>query len=128
MSLRIITTRQVIALYDSQVAGGTLRNHGRLDLAVAAPFHAFLGLEPYPTVDAKAGKLLDGIQRAQAYSDGNKRLAWVATLTFLNLNGWDIIDVKAEDVDDFVRSLASASNPEREAAAWLRERMRPVAR
>lgn len=75
-------------------------------------------------MSAKAGKLLDGIQRVQAYTDGNKRLAWHSTVAFLQLNGQVINDTPAVDVDEFIRGLESRDAAESHAAEWLNQRMR----
>jgi death-on-curing protein len=41
----------------------------------------------YPTIEAKAAALLHSLARNHALIDGNKRLAWLATAVFLDLNG-----------------------------------------
>ncbi len=118
-----ITTAQVCRIYDNQVHCGVLRDAGALAGAVNTPFQEVFGLVPYPSVVQKAGKLLDGIQRVQAFTDGNKRVAWLSTTSFLQING-QVIDplLSPEEIDDFVRSLARMEQPEVVAAAWLNER------
>lgn len=120
---RAITVRHVRRIYDEQVHAGELRDFGLLDGAVAAPGQHVFGRELYPTVAQKAGKLLDGIQRVQAYTDGNKRLAWLSTMAFLELNGQTLVDVPTEEVDRFVRGLVGAAGAEIVAAVWINERL-----
>jgi len=119
-----LTVEEVIAIFDHELACGSLRDPGSLEGAVEAPFFELIDFIPYPTLVQKAGKLLDGIQRVQPYSDGNKRLAWLATTTFLQLNG-QVVDerVSAAEVDEFVRSLAWMPNAEVYAAQWLNLRV-----
>ena len=112
-----------MAIYDAEVGVGVLRDFGLLDGAVCAPFQDVFGVEVYPSLAQKAGKLLDGIQRAQAYSDGSKRLAWLATNTFVEMNGQLIRAVPDEEVDEFVRGLNMLPAPEVVAAVWLNDRM-----
>ena len=56
--------------------------------AVARPRAGFAGEEFHPTVEAKAASLLFGLARNHAFIDGNKRVAVLATLQFLNTNGY----------------------------------------
>lgn len=122
MTIRILLA-DVMEIFESQVQAGVLRDPGLLDGAVSAPFQIVFDRDLYPTLAQKAGKLLEGIQRVQAYSDGNKRLAWLTTVSFLQWNGQILIDVDQPEVDLFVRSLVDLENPEIAAALWLNERM-----
>lgn len=45
------------------------------------------GREAYPTLDEKAAVLLESLVRNRALVDGNKRLGWLATVVFLDING-----------------------------------------
>ena len=45
------------------------------------------GQDAYPTIWDKAAALLQSIIIGHPLMDGNKRLAWVSTVTFLQLNG-----------------------------------------
>lgn len=122
----VLSTSMVRDIYDARIAQGPLRDASALDGAVNAPSATFGGVELFPTLDAKAGKLLDSIQRAQAYQDGNKRLAWLATTTFLQLNGQLIVDTPAHEVEAFMLSLVGRADAATYAAAWLNERMRSM--
>ena len=119
-----ITTALVVDLYASQVRAGVLREYGALDGAVGAPFVEFSGYSPYPTLAQKAGKLLDGIQRVQAFSDGNKRIAWLATDVFLYHNGQVLKETDPNHINEFVRGLAGCKDGEVRATEWLSQRMR----
>ena len=125
MTVRIYL-KHVKRIYSRQVGAGQLRDEGRLEGAVNAPFQEVFGQVLYPTLPAKAGKLLDGIQRVQAYTDGNKRLAWHSTVAFLQLNGQVVEDTSAVEVDGFIRALEGRKDAEHYAAAWLNTRMRGV--
>ena len=45
------------------------------------------GADAYPSLELKAAALLHSIARNHALVDGNKRLAWLAAVVFLDLNG-----------------------------------------
>ncbi|HEY0698119.1 MAG TPA: Fic family protein, partial [Micromonospora sp.] len=74
----------------SSVVEGDLvvRDAGLLDAAAYRPQATMLGAEAYPTLWLKAAALLDSIVRTRPLVEGNWRLAWVAVVTFCDLNGW----------------------------------------
>lgn len=66
---------------------GPVRDLGLLDAACARPQSTAFGQDAYPTLEQKAAALLHSIVRNHALVDGNKRLGWLATTVFLDLNG-----------------------------------------
>lgn len=66
---------------------GPVRDLGLLDAAVARPHSSAFGADAYPTLELKAAALLHSLVRNHALVDGNKRLAWLATVVFLDING-----------------------------------------
>jgi len=66
---------------------GPVRDIGLLDSAAARPRSSAFGEEAYPGLGLKAAALMHSIVRNHALVDGNKRLAWLATVVFLDLNG-----------------------------------------
>ncbi len=66
---------------------GPVRDVGLLDAACARPRATVLGDEAYPTLHSKAAALLHSLVGNHALADGNKRLGWLATAVFLDLNG-----------------------------------------
>jgi death-on-curing protein len=66
---------------------GPVRDLGLLDAAAGRPRSTVLGAEAYPTLQEKAAALLHSVARNHAIVDGNKRLAWLATVVFLDLSG-----------------------------------------
>ena len=66
---------------------GRVRDLGLLDAACARPRSTAFGTEAYPSVEQKAAALLHSLARNHALVDGNKRLAWLATVVFLDING-----------------------------------------
>ncbi len=66
---------------------GPVRDVGLLDAATARPRSSAFGVDAYPTLGLKAAALLESVVGNHALIDGNKRLAWLATVVFLDLNG-----------------------------------------
>ena len=73
---------------------GPVRDVGLLDSAAARPRSEAFGVDAYPTLALKAAALLHSLVGNHALVDGNKRLGWLATVVFLDLNG------RAPDLDD----------------------------
>ena len=69
------------------LGAGPVRDVGLLDSAAARPRSTAFGQDAYPTMQLKAAALLHSVAGNQALVDGNKRLAWLATSVFLDLNG-----------------------------------------
>jgi death-on-curing protein len=87
-----------------------IRDIGLLGSAVARPQTTLLGEDAYPAVLMKAAALLQSIVNNHALVDGNKRLGWVATAVFLELNGTSVAHASNDDVFDLVMKVA-ANNP-----------------
>lgn len=65
---------------------GPVRDIGLLDSAAARPRSSAFGADAYPSPALKAAALLHSIARNHALVDGNKRLAWLATVVFVDIN------------------------------------------
>jgi len=66
---------------------GPVRDVGLLDSAAGRPRSSAFGEDAYPHLELKAAALLHSVAGNHALVDGNKRLAWLATVVFLDLNG-----------------------------------------
>jgi death on curing protein len=66
---------------------GPVSDVGLLDSALARPRSSAFGEDAYPTTTLKSAALLHSIVNNHALVDGNKRLGWLATVVFLDLNG-----------------------------------------
>lgn len=67
---------------------GPVRDVGLLDAAAHRPRSSAFGQDAYPTVALKAAALLHSLVGNHALVDGNKRLGWLATTVFLDINGY----------------------------------------
>jgi death-on-curing protein len=88
------------------VGAGPVRDLGLLDSACHRPQATFFGREAYPTLAAKAGALMHSLARNHALVDGNKRLALLATVVFLRINGY-ALDLTDDEAFDLTMSVAA---------------------
>ena len=93
-----------------------VRDMGLLGSAVARPQTTVFGQDAYPDIWTKAAALLQSIVNHHALIDGNKRLGWLATAVFLELNDASVAHAANDDVYDFVIDIA-ANNPALELIA-----------
>jgi death on curing protein len=79
---------------------GPVRDLGLLDSAMARPKSSAFGVDAYPSIAIKAAAMLHSLASNHPLVDGNKRLAWLATVVFLDVNGLEpkISDDEAFDV------------------------------
>ena len=64
---------------------GPVRDLGLLEAAIARPQSSAFREDAYPTIKLKAVALLDSHE--PRVGDGNKRVGWLATTVFLDVNG-----------------------------------------
>lgn len=102
-----------------ELEAGPVRDVGLLDSAVARPRSSAFGQDAYPTLALKAAALLHSIARNHALVDGNKRLAWLATVVFLDLNS-RAPDVTHDAAFDLVMDVATGALDVEEIAERLR--------
>lgn len=83
-----------------------VRDVGLLGAAAARPRTTVLGRDAYPDIWTKAAALLHSIVRNHPLVDGNKRLGWLATAVFLEINGVAASRASNSTVYDLVIDLA----------------------
>lgn len=89
--MRYLHVNEVLHLHALEVGSEVpLRDRGLLEAAVARPQQSAFGEDAYPTLHLKAAALLQSPAQNQAFEDGNKRVAVLATFVFLGLNGLDV--------------------------------------
>ena len=122
MSLRYLTTDDLLLLVTA-LGAGPVRDVGLLGSAAGRPQTTVFGSDAYPSVPEKAAALLHSITNNHALVDGNKRLAWLAAVVFLDLNGWDV----ALSDDEAFALVMSASTSDHDVAE-IAERLRATPR
>ncbi len=86
-----------------------IKDLGLLGSAIARPQATAFGAEAYPGLVSKAAAMLQSIVNNHALVDGNKRLGWLATAVFLELNSVDANRVPNNDVFELVMWIASST-------------------
>ncbi len=96
----------VIHVAERTIGDVLVRDYGLLESAVARPQTSVFGEDAYASLEEKAAALLQSISRNHALVDGNKRLALVATLAFLGVNGRRLT-MSNDEAYDFVIAVAT---------------------
>ena len=102
-----------------------IRDVGLLGSAVARPSTTLLGDDAYPDIWSKAASLLQSIVNNHALVDGNKRLGWLCTAVFLELNAVSVAGASNDDVYDLVIDVAKHNTSLDDIAARLQKLSRP---
>ena len=111
-SVEYLDLEDVLSLARTLLGDPTpVRDIGLLGSAVARPQTSVFGEDAYPDVFSKVAALLQSIVNNHPLVDGNKRLGWLATAVFLELNDVKASEATNDDVYDFVIWVAS-SNPD----------------
>ena len=97
-----------------------LRDIGLLGSAAARPQTTAFGADAYPDLWTKAASLLDSIVNNHTLVDGNKRLGWLATATFLEINGSSVAVAENDAVYELVVTVAANQPDITELASALR--------
>jgi death-on-curing protein len=98
-----------------------IRDIGLLGSAVARPQTTAFGEDAYPDIWTKAAALLHSALKNRALVDGNKRLGWLATAVFLEINGIEISRARNDDVYDLVIDVAAGQPTVDTIASRLRQ-------
>ena len=96
-----------------------IRDLGLLGSAVARPQTTAFGADAYPDIWAKAAALLQSVVNNHALIDGNKRLGWLSTAVFLEINGVEVSRACNDDVYDLVIDVATGRASVEEIAERL---------
>ena len=83
-----------------------VRDYGLLASAAARPATVVFGHDAYPDIFEKAASLMHSLMSNHALIDGNKRLAWSATVVFLALNNFPVPGIDVDAAEEFVFSIA----------------------
>lgn len=117
-----LTVEQVIALHDAEKIC-PLRDRASLESAVGRPQQTWGGEYLHPTLLEQTAVLMHGVCQAHAFEDANKRTAWLAAVTFLDLNGVVLGEVEVPEVLDLMLGIASRGWSHLDVLRWLLERV-----
>lgn len=129
MDPRWLSKAVVLAIHDEQLAehGGAsgLRDEGLLDAALARPLNVF-HYDPEADVSRLAAAYALGLAKNHPFMDGNKRLSFTVTETFLLLNGHQLVADDAACLHVWL-AMASGTLGDEQFIAWLEANVEPVA-
>lgn len=96
--------------------------------ALAAPAASFEGIEFYPEFAQKAALLYSRLARNHPLPDGNKRVAYLCMIEFIERNGyaWDPTTGAEASLEETIRVLeetAAGTIAERDFVEWVRTRI-----
>jgi death-on-curing protein len=100
-----------------------LRDEGLLESALARPqnLHAY---EDVSDIFALAACYGVALAKNHPFNDGNKRIAFVASLAFALVNGWLVVVDQAEAAA-MMLEVAAGDAEQAELAMWLRDHAQP---
>jgi death-on-curing protein len=102
-----------------------LRDEGLLESALARSQHKWT-YKRRPDLASLAAAYGYGLVRNHPFRDGNKRIAFLAMVVFLGLNGFDL-DADEMDIVTAMVTAADGKLSKRQLAEWVRKRVSPRA-
>lgn len=120
-----LTVAEVLEMHRQLIDefGGThgLRDRGLLEAAVFRPQNGY-----YDDLIHEAAALMESLATNHAFLDGNKRISFAATDTFLRINGY-CIDVETLAAHKFINgSLAKREFRIGQIREWLKAHVQPL--
>ena len=94
--------------------------------ALAVPSSGWGGRDAYPDLAQKAGLLAARLTKNHPLPDGNKRVAWLAMIEFVERNDHRLVQPDVDDAVDTMFQLAAGTRPEADFVAWLRPKIAPI--
>lgn len=123
---RWIIPSVIEALHHDQIVehGGLpgLRDPGALEAALNRARHKW-SYDPDASLAALASAYAFGIAKSHPFHDGNKRMAFLAMVVFLERNGW-LLDATDSEVVEAILGLASGELTEPKLTTWIEARLR----
>ena len=121
--------RAIIAFHSESLAehGGSsgIRDEGLLDSALARPKNQF-AYAAESDIERLAAAYGFGLAKNHAFVDGNKRIAFIATATFLRLNGCRLTSSRMEEIQTML-AVAAGELTEEAFATWIHLHSQPTA-
>ena len=120
-----LTVAEVLAIHHRQIEhyGGIqgLRDQGALEAAVFRPQIGY-----YANLAEEAAALMESLANNHPFLDGNKRVAFDATHTFLLVNGFTIVADPAETYVFMIDSIAQGRFRFPFILDWINAYLRPL--
>ncbi|MEV0849542.1 type II toxin-antitoxin system death-on-curing family toxin [Streptomyces sp. NPDC049954] len=107
--MKYLTVPEALELAELACPGMQIavRDLGLLSSALHRPQSQMFGVEAYTDLFEKAAGLLQSLAVNHPLIDGNKRLAWMCTVVFLDFNGTEMLEVDQDDAYKLVIEVAT---------------------
>lgn len=124
--IRYLNIVELIIINEELIGGRSqLRDVDLLESAVLRPMTSAFGEDAYITIHDKAAALFHSLSRNHAFVDGNKRTSVLATILFLQLNGY-AVTWNEEDALNFVLKIAQGETDWDVISDWLQANSAPM--
>lgn len=100
-----------------------IRSENLLDSAVSRMRASFDGKDLYLSIFEKAAALFESLCKNHPFVDGNKRIAFVSAVTFLEINGYKTI-FDPEEAEEFVLKVITQKVELKKIAKFLQNHSR----
>jgi death-on-curing protein len=100
-----------------------LRDEGMLDSALARPVNAW-SYRNEARIEYLAAAYAFGLSRNHPFIDGNKRAAFIAYVSFLKLNGFNLVASQPDAYRTMI-DLAAGTMSEEDFAEWIQVNITP---
>lgn len=128
-NILFLTLTEVMLIHQNQIEnyGGSLgvRDKGMLEAALAQPESSFGGTFLHPDIYSMAGAYLYHIAMNHPFVDGNKRVATVSSLMFLELNDYELV-VDENLLEETVLKVAASQLSKDKLIEFFRAYTQPI--
>lgn len=122
---RFLSLEDVLTIHDSEIktAGGSfgIRDIEGVKASVDAPKASFGG-DYLLTIFGMASTYISSLALRHPFVDGNKRVALASALTFLYINGYEIVENHPEELADLVLDFVTKKITKDDLEAFFAER------
>jgi death-on-curing protein len=116
-----LTAQDLTELNEGLVPNHLVLDVNRVENAIAAPQQLFVyGAADEVDLVILAVRLLESVARGHAFEDGNKRTAWLAAGSFLQINGCVFAPPDTEKTAKWVEQLVTRELPLDDVVKLLR--------
>jgi death-on-curing protein len=117
--VRYLSVDEAVAIHERVVAAfggaGELADAGALESALFRPQTGY-----YADLAEMAAALFESLLVNHPFTDGNKRVAFFGTDTFLRMNGWCLKTETRDGYDTIIAALEGESRPFEVLLPWIR--------
>lgn len=123
--LKHLTGKEIAAIHDSILKNYSGLKGKRPDLSVDAlvgRIQSNLTYQSFNAVEEIAALYAEVVAKGHVFNDGNKRTALLSMITFLDINGYQLV-LNQDDLADQIVDLADGKSDYKRFAMWLRPKL-----